>query len=88
MKRRLTALIYISLEKAVATFAQKSFPAYEIRRGEKAREWLRTIAEYMAIKRIFRYMKPWTAWSDEAIKRRQPDALASTARPDEVEYHH
>ena len=34
-------------------------------------------------------MKPWTAWSDEAIKRRQPDALAEyrTRLADKLEYH-
>ncbi len=34
-------------------------------------------------------MKPWTAWSDEAIKRRQPDALAEhcARQVDKLEYH-
>ena len=42
----------------------------------------------MAIKESFD-MKPWTAWSDEAIKRRQPDALEEyrTRLADKLEYH-
>ena len=76
------------LEKAVATFLAKGkTPAYEKFVAEKA-EWLEPFAEYMAIKESFD-MKPWTAWSDEEIKRRQKDALAQyrTRLADKLEYH-
>ena len=93
MKRRLTTHYYMKkrrpvLEKAVAAFLAKGkTPAYEKFVEEKA-EWLEPFAEYMAIKESFG-MKPWTAWSDEAIKRRQPDALAEyrTRLADKLEYH-
>ena len=76
------------LEKAVAAFLAKGkTPAYEKFVADKA-EWLEPFAEYMAIKESFD-MKPWTAWSDEAIKRRQPEALAQyrTRLADKLEYH-
>ena len=76
------------LEKAVAAFLSKGkTPAYEKFVAEKA-EWLEPFAEYMAIKEFFD-MKPWTAWSDEAIKRRQKDALAEyrLRLAEKLEYH-
>lgn len=63
------------LEKAVANLQEQGLPAaYEQFVAENA-FWLHTFAEYMAIKEHFG-LKPWTEWEDEAIRHRQPAALA------------
>lgn len=76
------------LEKAVARFLSEALPADYTAFVTEQEEWLEPFAEYMAIKESFD-MHAWTRWGDEAIKRRQPEALAAyrDRLADKLDYH-
>ena len=76
------------LEKAVARFLKVGdLDKFRHFVAENA-AWLELFAEYMAIKEHFD-LKAWTEWPDEAIRRRQPESLASYREKlaDKLEYH-
>lgn len=86
------ALIYEKrrplLEKAVNRFVSQELPEDYLKFIKEQSEWLEPFAEYMAIKESFG-MRSWTEWGDEAIKRRQPEALAAYRErlADKLTYH-
>ena len=76
------------LEKAVARFLKVGdLDKFRHFVAENA-AWLELFAEYMAVKEHFD-LKAWTEWPDEAIRRRQPESLASYREQlaDKLEYH-
>lgn len=76
------------LEKAVARFLKVGdLDKFRHFVAENA-AWLELFAEYMAVKEHFD-LKAWTEWPDEAIRRRQPESLASYREKlaDKLEYH-
>ena len=76
------------LEKVVQRFLEKEDLTDYHRFVEEKAEWLEPFAEYMAIKESFD-MKSWSKWTDEDIKRRKPEALATYREKlaDKLEYH-
>ena len=76
------------LEKVVQRFLKKEDLTDYHRFVEEKAEWLEPFAEYMAIKESFD-MKSWSKWTDEDIKRRKPEALATYREKlaDKLEYH-
>lgn len=75
------------LEKAVTRFLVSPPKAYHDFLVEND-FWIHTFAEYMAIKESFG-LKSWTEWEDEAIRSRQPEALATYRQQlaKEMDYH-
>ncbi|MGT2951097.1 4-alpha-glucanotransferase [Streptococcus cuniculi] len=76
------------LEKVVARMKAQGLPAdYQAFLEEQA-SWLDNFAEYMAIKEHFG-LKAWTEWEDDAIRRREPAALAAYREQlaEQIDYH-
>lgn len=76
------------LEKVVARMKERGLPEDYGTFLEEHSFWLPSFAEYMAIKEHFG-LTAWTEWEDDAIRTRQPEALATYRKKlaTQIDYH-